>query len=822
MKFIISRDKPALIYKETEISYKELVRRILYYSDMLELDHPEDKVLVFLENRPEIAYAIFSIWEKKGISINVDAGSNANEIAYFLTDAKPKYLYTSNKNLEVSIEALKISGLDIPIINLDKIKVPKNYVGKKDYIEAPVGDSTVLLLYTSGTTGDPKGVMLSMENLLSNIDNIDKVGLYREKDRVLALLPMHHVLPLMGNLILPIKIGCTVIILDDLSSSAIKNTLQKYKITLFIGVPRLWEMFHKGIMEKINSNFIPKMLFKIVSKTNNIELGRKIFKKVQDGFGGEMHVMVSGGAKIDPQIVKDFTTLGFRMLEGYGLTETSPILTFTRYDDIRPGSCGGALPEVELKIANDGEVIARGKNIMKGYFNKPKATAEVIDKDGWFHTGDLGEIRDNYLYIIGRKKEMIVLPNGKNINPQDIEDNIMKKTNLISELAITEHKNHLIAIIYPNFKVIEKEGIKNISESIKWNVIDPYNLEAPNYRKILDIKIVQEELPKTRLGKLRRFKLKNLLEEKKRVVEKIEEPTIKEYIILKKFIENLKGVTSTPKDHFELDLGMDSLDFVELFSFIGNTFNITIMEEELSQYPTLYDLSKFLHDKGVKITEKENDWSKILNKNINVFIPKSSITLKFAKIILTPFFKGYIKINKSGLENITNQPTIFIGNHQSFLDGFILNTALNNKILKNTYYLAVSKHFKSFLKKWGANHGNIILLDIDNNLSETLQAAAMVLRQGKNLVIFPEGARSRDGEMIEFKKAFAILSKTLNIPIQPFVINGAYKAMPIGSKIPKATNVDLIFLPPLYPEGLDIDKIVNKCENLVRKTLENY
>lgn len=821
MKFIISRDKAALIYKGTEISYKELVRRILYYSDMLKLEHPEDKVLVFLENRPEIAYATFSIWEKKGISINVDAGSSALEIAYFLINAKPKYLYTSDKNLEVAIEALKISGINIPIINLDEIKVPEEYLGKKDYIEAPIGDTTVLLLYTSGTTGDPKGVMLTMENLLSNIDNIDKVGLYREKDRVLALLPMHHILPLMGNLILPLKIGCSIVILDDLSSVAIKGALQKYKITIFVGVPRLWDMFHKGIMGKVNSNFIPRTLFKIVAKINNIELGKKIFKKVQDGFGGEMRVMVSGGAKIDPQIIKDFTTLGFRILEGYGLTETSPILTFTRYNDIRPGSCGGALPEVELKIADDGEIIARGKNVMKGYYNKPEATAEVIDKDGWFHTGDLGEIRDNYLYIIGRKKEMIVLPNGKNINPQDIEDNIMKKTNLISELAVTEHKNHLVAIIFPNFKAIEEEGIKNISEAIKWNIIDPYNLEAPNYRKILDFKIVQEELPKTRLGKLRRFKLKDLLVEKKRVVEKIVEPTIKEYLVLKKFIENLKGVSSTPKDHFELDLGMDSLDFVELFSFVGNTFNITIMEEELSQYPTLYDLSKFLHDKGVKITEKENDWSKILNKDIDVFIPKSSIALKIIKGILTPFFKGYIKINKSGLENITNQPAIFIGNHQSFLDGFIINATLNKKILKNTYYLAVSKHFKGSFKKWGANHGNIILLDVDNNLSETLQAAAMVLRQGKNLVIFPEGARSRNGEMTQFKKAFAILSKTLNIPIQPFVIDGAYKAMPIGSKFPKFTNVDLTFLPPLYPKDLEINEIVRKSEKLVREFIEN-
>ncbi len=819
MKYIISREKPALIYKGEEVSYKDLVRNILYYADMLKFEKEEDKVLVFIENRPEIAYAIFSSWEKNGISITVDASSSAKEVAYFIKDAKPSYLYTSDKNIEVAREAIEISGEEVILINLDEVKVPADYVASKDYIEAPTGDQTVLLLYTSGTTGDPKGVMLTMRNLLSNIDNIAKLEIYRECDRVLGLLPMHHVLPLIGTLLAPIKVGATTIILDDLSSAAIKGAMQEYKITLFIGVPRLWEMFHKGIMEKINSSFVAKTLFKIVGMTNNIELGKKVFKKVQDGFGGHMHIMVSGGAKIDPQIIKDFNTLGFHLLEGYGLTETSPILTFNRYDDMRPGSCGAALPGIELKVADDGEIIARGDNVMKGYFNKPEATAEVIDSDGWFHTGDLGEFKDDYLYIVGRKKEMIVLPNGKNINPADIEIEIMKTTNLIKEMAVTEHKNHLVAIVYPDFEEVEKAGIKNISEKIKWDIIDPYNVDAPNYRKILDIKIVQEELPKTKLGKLRRFKLKELLEEKKRVVEKVEEPTTEEYRLLKEFVANLKGTTPNPKDHFELDLGMDSLDFVELLSFIGNNFNVTLLDDEITKYPTLFDLAKFLHDQGVEITEKETDWSEILDQDIDIFIPKSSFTLKLSRCALSLFFKTRVKVKTSGVENITNKPTIFIGNHQSMLDAFILNNALSKNILENTYYLAVSKHFNGPLKKWAADHGNVILLDVDNNLSETLQAAAMVLRQGKNLVIFPEGARSRDGEMGEFKKAFAILSKTLDIPVQPFVLDGAYKSMPIGTKFPKSSDVSLKFLPVILPKDLKINEIVDISEKLIKEEL---
>ena len=821
MKFINFRDKIAIIYGEHKLSYKNLIKTSLYFSEKLILEEIEDKVVVFLENRPEIALAVFSIWEKNGTSINIDATSNSNEIAYFLKDSHPKYFYTSNKNLEIAKEGIRLSGLNVSIINVDKIVVPIDYTPKKDYINSPSGDQTVFLLYTSGTTGDPKGVMLTMNNIMSNINTIIKFGLFHEYDRALALLPLHHILPLMGSLIAPLYVGATVVIVDDLSSAGIKNALQKHKITLFVGVPRLWEMFHKGIMEKINSSFVTKILFKLVALTDNKKLGKKVFKKVQDAFGGKIYIMVSGGAKIDPQIIKDFKTLGFSLVEGFGLTETSPMLTLTYPDDIVPGSCGVPLDGVEVKINPDKEIVVRGANVMKGYYNKPEATAEAIDSDGWFHTGDLGEFKGGYLYIIGRKKEMIILPNGKNINPQNIENIIIKNTVLIQEIAIAEYKNHLIAIIYPNLVEIKNQKILDIEETIKWKVIDLYNNDAPNYKKILDIKIVSEELPKTKLGKLRRFMLNDLLEDNKKITGQVEEPTFQEYIILKNYIKTLKGVIPNPKDHFELDLGMDSLDFVELFSFVGNTFNVIIMEDDISKYPNTLDLSIFLHGVSPKITETKSDWSEILNEDIDIFIPTSNCTLKFSKYLLSLFFKTHIKINKIGLENIDNKPSIFIGNHQSMLDAFIFQNSIDNKILSNTYFLSIEKHFKTPFRKWVGNHGNIILLGENDSLTTTLQAAAMILRNGKNLVIFPEGTRSRDGKMAKFKKSFAILSKTLNVPIQLFVIDGSYKAMPPGITFPKSTNVNLTFLPPLYPKNLEIDEIVSSCENLIKKCLKN-
>lgn len=359
-----------------------------------------------------------------------------------------------------------------------------------------------------------------------------------------------------------------------MSSQAMVDAFQTYKVTMMIGVPRLWEMLHQKIMEKINAGKATKLIFKLCEKINSISFSRKIFKKVHDNFGGNVRFFVSGGSKLDPRVSRDFLTLGLKVCEGYGMTETAPMISFTPLDEIRPGSAGRILPGIEAKIAEDGEIIARGRNVMKGYYNKPEETAETIDSEGWIHTGDLGEIRDGFLYVTGRKKEMIVLSNGKNINPIEIEQQIMSKTNLIQEIVISEIDSVLTAVIYPNFQKIYDEKVTNIKETLKWGVIDSYNGKAPNYRKILDIRIVQEEMPKTKIGKIRRFMIPDMLKEKETENIHIEEPKYEEYTLLKDYLVKTKNRPVSPSAHIELDLGMDSLDMVELLTYLESNFGV--------------------------------------------------------------------------------------------------------------------------------------------------------------------------------------------------------------------------------------------------------
>ncbi|WP_291259889.1 AMP-binding protein [Fusobacterium sp.] len=819
MNFVRDYNKTAIIYDGNKISYKEVIEKSKIFSKKVDIG-VQDKVIIFMENRPELLYSFLGIWDRRGTCVCLDASFSSEELVYYLNDSDAKYIYTSKNNLEATKSAIDLSGKDIEIVVVDDIEC-KDIEIDEYVLKSPEREDIALMLYTSGTTGNPKGVMLKFDNILVNIEGLDKYKMFLQEDIVLALLPMHHIFPLLGAGVVPLAKGSTIIFLKELSSQAMLTAMQEHKVTMMIGVPRLWEMLHKKIMEKINSSKMTKSIFKLAEKIDSISIRKRIFKKVHEGFGGNIRFFVSGGSKLDPQISRDFLTLGIQICEGYGMTETAPMIAFTPINEIVPGSAGKILPGVEVKISDDGEILAKGRNVMAGYYKRAEATAETIDADGWIHTGDLGEMKDGYLYVTGRKKEMIVLSNGKNINPVEIEQWVMANTNLIQEIAIAEVDSVLTAIVYPNFQKIIDDKISNIKETLKWGVIDKYNGKAPNYRKILDIRIVQEELPKTKLGKIRRFMLNSIINKKEEENIDIKEPDYIEYKELKTYLERIKNRKITPMAHLELDLGLDSLDMVELLTYLETNYGIKSEESVVVNNPTVEKLALYIKENRGTGSFEELNWKEYLNKAGKINLPASSIAIHIIRAILWVPLTLYIRVKKYGVENIPNdRPVIFAGNHQSFLDAFVFGYATPFKNLMNSYSLAKIKHFNKGYMKFLANHSNVILVDINKNLGEVLQTMAKVLKDEKNIVIFPEGARSRDGKMLEFKKSFAILAKELNVDIVPFGIKGAYEAFPSNSKFPKPAKVEIKFFSPLSPKDKTYDEIVDETREVLVNWVE--
>ncbi len=386
--FLKDYKKTALILKDQKIDYTHLINQVNSFSTLLP-NNNLSKVAIFSENRFEWVYAFYSVWIKKAVAVPIDFMSSAEDVAFILNDCKPEVIFYSNSTKEVCEKAIAQLNHKIEKINLDEIKIEESNVNAT--FPEPDPNETAVIIYTSGTTGSPKGVMLSYDNLLVNIEAVtNDVNIYKEEDKVMVLLPLHHIFPLMGTMVIPLSVGGTIVFSPSMASEDIMATLQ-HSITIIIGVPRLYNLIRKGIRDKINKSGIAKLLFRIAEKKNSLTFSRKIFGSVQRKFGGKIKYMVCGGAALDKEVAKDYLTLGFEILEGFGMTECAPMITFTRPGRVLPGSAGEPLKTNEVKVI-DGEIVNRGRNVMQGYYNRPEETAAIL-KDGWLYTGDLGHLR---------------------------------------------------------------------------------------------------------------------------------------------------------------------------------------------------------------------------------------------------------------------------------------------------------------------------------------------------------------------------------------------------------------------------------------------
>ncbi len=809
-------EKPAVAYQGKEISYRQLHENILRYREAYSLP-PASRAVIFSENRPEWIFAFYSVWANQGIPVTVDIFSNADDVAHILRDCRPALVFHSDKSKAVLDEAVQKSGHTPETICLDRFEPPAARQSRLEFQARP--DDTAVIIYTSGTTGSPKGVMLSHTNLQAVQKGYIEEKYFLESDRIIAILPFHHILPLQGSVLIPLRVGAMSVLVDRLDSEAIVSALQKYHITLFIGVPRLYRMLLDGILGKIRKNRVALVLYHLSRSIGSYALGKKLFKKVQDGFGGQIRYMVSGGSFLDPEILKGFRALGFKVLNGYGLTETSPSLSNNAPDDIRIGSVGRLFPGVEIRIVDD-EITARGPNIMQGYYNNPEATRAVL-RDGWFHTGDKGQLdKKGYLYVTGRIKEIIVLSNGKKINPEEVERQILTAHPLLKEIGVYQQGDSLGAILVPDLAHAMKSQIVNLQETLRWTVIDTYNRGVPSYRKIRSMTVVRNELPKTKLGKIRRFLLPGLAEQAAAGHAAPQEPDMEEFRLIRTFLEETGKTGIQAHQHLELDLGLDSLDKVEFLVFIERTFGIQLAESKLAEFPSLLSLCQYLQKTKVQVGTESINWKEILKEEINLTLPKRIVILTLFKWVFKPLSKLYFRFEVKGLENIpAHAPCIIAPNHQSYMDTLILASSLKGSIMRKTYFFAKEKHFRSAFRRFVAQNSHVIVMNINSGLKNAIQQTAAVLKNGKNMVIFPEGARSRDGGLMPFKKTFAILSKELNVPIIPVAIKGAYQSLSVGSRFPRPGKITLEFLAPLYPGDHDYDSLARHTQDTIQNSL---
>ncbi len=812
----------AIIAGERNISFSELLQRITLYSH----HSPEkagERTLIFAENREGWIYAFYSVWMNHGIAVPVDATATVSDVAYIINDCNPVCVWTTRGKIEVAKAAMKETGksLDIRLIEDYETVETNDEKAHFSYQE----EDTALIIYTSGTTGSPKGVMLSFQNILVNVRAVSQeVPIFTPERRTLILLPLHHVLPLVGTVVMPLYVGGGVAICPSMSGPDIMDTLQRGQIAIMVGVPRLWQTLYAGIKKKIDATALTRGLFSLCARMNNVAFSRFIFKTVHKKMGGHIKYFVSGGAALDREIALGLQTLGLELLEGYGMTEAAPMIAFTRPGDLVPKCVGKPLPSMECKIM-DGEVCAKGPNVMQGYYNRPHETAAVIDKDGFLHTGDLGHFDDEgRLYLTGRSKEIIVLSNGKNVQPNEIEYKLEKYAERVKEAAVVQDGDLLRAIIVPQEDWAKDLGDEEVEETLKREVLEPYNLTVTNYKKLMSLFVYRGDLPRTKMEKLQRYKLKDILKTDTPVTYQEttkEEPTFEEYFILKTYIEEEKGIKLRPTDHIETDLAFDSLDMVALQGFIEQTFGTTVNAADMPGYKNIEALAEHVAYSKTRMDVRIEDWHAFLNSDSsNLQLPHGNSGMPMLLKSSYLFFKAYNRLSFKGKENIpANGPMIIAPNHQSYLDAALVSAGLPMAILKDCYFYATEEHVQGSLRKAYANHSNIILME-RGNLRDSILKLAEVLKRGKNVIIFPEGSRTHTGRLTNFKKTFAILSSELQVPILPVCIKGAFEALPRSKSFVTPHKIEVEFLKPIEPDSnRSYDEMAENVKEAIEKKL---
>lgn len=806
--------KSAIITRNESISYAELFEKVNEFSKQIE-GKGYTKIAIQSENRPEWIYAFYAAWQNNCTVVTIDFMASAEDVAYILNDSRPEALFistTTEKNLPKISEKLLYSP---QVVNFDLLTSAVN--SSQTYWEGPADiDRTAVIIYTSGTTGNPKGVMLSYRNLLANVKAVsEEVKVYTPERQVLMLLPLHHIFPLAGSMMAPLKVGGTIVMAPSMQSSDILETLRNNRVNIMIGVPRLYELMYKGIKAKIDVSIAARVLFKVVKTLKARSLAKKIFKKVHVNFGGALEYMVSGGAALNKEVGEFFQTIGFEVLEGYGMTEAAPMITFTRPGTVKIGSPGQVLPGLSMEI-REGEIVAKGPNIMQGYFNRPEETADVLI-DGWLHTGDLGEIdKEGYLYITGRKKEIIVLSNGKNVNPVEIESKLEMASPAVKEAAVFLHAEMLHAIIHANWGHFSEIGVANPEQHFREKVIPQFNSELTSYKRIMQFTLTKEDIPRTRLGKIQRFKLAEFVEKPKENSQTIEHPDYEEYHVVKSFIESQVDMDVLPHHHLEFDIAMDSLAKLSLIDYIDRTFGVKIEEHHLPSFPSVKHLTDHVKANMKWFKEESQNWAEALKERVEVKLPKSWPTQNIFKNIAKWFFKVYFRFRGEGANHIPEGPCIIAPNHQSFFDGLFVASFIRWQTMSKTYFYAKKKHVNSWFLRFLASRNNVIVMDVNKDLKDSILKLAEVLRSGKKVIIFPEGTRSKTGELGEFKKTFAILSKELNVPVVPVAICGANRALPSGRWFPRPfTRIRVNFFQPVYPDNHTPETLTQHVQNLI-------
>lgn len=761
------------------------------------------------------------------LPIAIDDVSTPAEVETLAADSGARFVFTTGGHV-AAVPPLDGAPRRIVRLDLEAAEGGWRGLGTTEPAAFPVlaPDEPAMLVYTSGTTGKPKGFTLTHANLHANVAGVLAQRMIGPDDRMMLPLPLHHVYPFLIGLLCPLAAGSAVVFPEGVTGPQIVQALTLGRATAMAGVPRLYTALLAGLEARVAAQggaarlaFRGLLAAALRLRKAGFDPGRPLFAGLRARLAPDLRLMVSGGAKLDEEYTWKLEALGWRVLNGYGLAETASMFTGNVPGRQRVGSEG--LPIAagsEVRIADPdatgtGEIQLRGPNVFAGYRDNAEANAAAF-QDGWFRTGDLGRVdADGFVSVTGRLKEMLVLGGGKNIFPDELEP-VYTAHPAIRELAVLERAGSLVAIVVPDLEAVRAAGNARAEDVVRV-ALTTAGQGLPGHQRLTGFALAREPLPRTRLGKVQRFRLPALYDALKAGTAPAakREPSAADLALIERpgarevwaiLMQRYPDRPVAPDAHPLLDLGIDSLEWITLALEIEQRTGVRLAEEEMAELASVRALLERVAAGGsapatVPAGPSPEELARHIAPAGGAAAPLRALLSGANRLLARLLFR----LEVEGREHLpADGPFLVVANHVSDLDPPVMAAALPRAALRRVWWSGAADRLFVGPRQARLAHALHIFPVDERTPGAATGMARAVLERGDGLVWFPESWRSPDGALQRFLPGVGAILDGLDVPVVPAFIHGSYRAMPRTSRWPRPHPIRVAFGPPLRPAAL--------------------
>ncbi len=813
---------PALImrigYRTVTLTYEQVYERAHQTASFLAAQGvgKGDCVVVCAPNSPYWICLFWGCLLRGALIVPLNTQSTDQMIEKILNQTEAKLFFTSR-----SLRHAVIDKPTFAVELLDELIV--SYAGQSVAAVQPVDDDLVQILYTSGTTGEPKGVMLTHANLVANVSAMTQLFKLRPlHERILSILPLSHILEQTVGFLVPFSCGATIVYAH--SHAAIASLLKEFCITKMIAVPEFLKILMARIMAKVREGKREAIVGRLMALSSYVPwwwARRLLFYPILRQLGGCLTVVASGGAPLDPELETQWNALGIQVLQGYGLTETSPVVASNTFTEHRPGSVGRVVPGVSVRLAADGEVQVKGPSVFQGYFKNEQKTREVFTDDGWFMTGDVGEFdRDGFLFIKGRKKYMIKGAGAQNVYPEDIEEALNHEP-VIKDCCV-------LGIDQPG-GAVQIHAVMLLREQLPADkveaLIHEVNERLASYQRIGGWTVwPEDDFPRSATRKIKKEEVKAFLQTREKKTSSSDEVSKTK----SRLIELVSQLTGMPVDSIMpttllvRQLHMDSLMIVELLARIEDSFGVTVDGWIIGPTTTVAQVQEWI-DHGAPAA-----------KPVSLKVWPRFWWARMLRVLLQPVLTSFTRlvtpIRVEGFEHLKSlsYPVIFMPNHVSLIDPFFVLAALPAKVRRRiSFAAAYDVLYQDY--RWLVPLAELFFYAFPfprketENINHGLMLVGQALDHGYSVVVFPEGKISESGQLLPLKQGTGLIASQMMVTVVPVALFGVRKVVRVEQHFPHHRGVVTVRFgkPITIGKSMPVAQATDVVDEAMRKLLSS-